>query len=69
MLQTVMKMSDAMQARNLTDADLARELSVTRSTVTRIRNGTRVPSLPLAHRIIEFFDGEVAIADLAGEDK
>jgi DNA-binding XRE family transcriptional regulator len=42
------ELSKAMQARNLTDAAVAVEAGCDRSMITKVRNGTAEPSLPLA---------------------
>ena len=42
--------------RDWTQADLARELEVSRQTVNAIENGKYDPSLPLAFKIAEVFE-------------
>jgi putative transcriptional regulator len=42
--------------RGWTQADLARELDVSRQTIVSIEKGKYDPSLPLAFRIAELFD-------------
>jgi putative transcriptional regulator len=44
------------RTRELSQADLAAELGVSRQTIIAIENGRYSPSLPLAFRIAQFFD-------------
>jgi putative transcriptional regulator len=42
--------------RNLSQADLAEDLGVSRQTIIAIESGRYSPSLPLAFRIAKFFE-------------
>jgi putative transcriptional regulator len=60
------KVREFRAARNLTQADLAKALEVSRQTVNAIEREKYDPSLPLAFRIAALFDKraeEVFIAD------
>jgi putative transcriptional regulator len=45
--------------RGWTQADLARELDVSRQTIVSIEKGKYDPSLPLAFKIAELFDSTI----------
>lgn len=46
-------------ARNLSQAELAREMAVSRQTVNSIETGRYTPSLPLAIALARFFERPV----------
>lgn len=53
------KLRDLRTQRNWTQADLARQLAVSRQTVNALERGKYLPSLPVAFRIAEVFDAKI----------
>lgn len=47
----VMQLSDAMEAKGLTDESLAKLVGVSRPFITRIKNGKRKPSIEVAAKL------------------
>jgi plasmid maintenance system antidote protein VapI len=58
-----MKLSEYMDLVDLNDTKLAKKLKVDRSTVTKLRLGTRRPSWDLAAQIQKLTGGAVRAAD------
>jgi len=52
-------LKDYRKEKDITQADLAKELDVSRQTVNAIETGKYDPSLELAFKIAEFFDTNV----------
>jgi transcriptional regulator with XRE-family HTH domain len=59
-----MKLSDAMKEKGWNDQQLATEVKTNRSTITKIRNGSRRPSPDLALKISKALDGLVSPYEL-----
>ena len=55
-----------MAAKNLTDLAAAEQLGVSRPYLTRLRNGSRKPSLDVALKIETWSEGKVTAASMAG---
>jgi len=58
-----MKLNDWMNAAGITDEALAARLEVDRTTISRIRRGTRMPSPEMMRKIREGTDGSVTAND------
>jgi transcriptional regulator with XRE-family HTH domain len=59
-----MKLSDWLESRNITAAELARRLGVSRSTISKIIKGDRLPSVKLIQDIQKQTGGRVGFKDL-----
>ena len=55
-----------LQKRGMRDIQLAAELGVHRSQISRIRRGIQIPSVDTARKIIALTGGKVGWADLMG---
>lgn len=53
------RVEELRKARNLTQEELAKELKVSRQTISSIENGRYSPTLILALNIAEFFETQV----------
>lgn len=56
-----MKLKDFLEKTNMSAAELARRLGVSRSTITHLANGDKVPSLMLAFKISNLTNRKVSI--------
>ena len=61
-----MKIADYLKEHNLTDAEFARKIGVTRAMVGRYRKGTAIPEIVTALRIEKATGKEVRAVDLIG---
>jgi DNA-binding XRE family transcriptional regulator len=59
----IMKLSEWLSANKLTQAEFAVRLSVHRSTICKIVNGDRVPSVRMAQNIYKMTHGHVNLLD------
>ncbi len=48
--------ADLRKQANITQEDLARTVSVSRQTIISLENGKYIASLPLAHRLAQYFN-------------
>ncbi len=58
-----MRLDEYLTDKNISGAEFARRLSVAHSLVHGWRHGTKLPSLPMAHRIREATGGKVTPDD------
>ncbi|MDO5112038.1 MAG: helix-turn-helix transcriptional regulator [Clostridia bacterium] len=58
----ITKIADYRKERRITQEELAQAVCVTRQTIISLENGKYVASLPLAHRLAQYFG--VCIEDL-----
>ncbi|MCW2405065.1 DNA-binding transcriptional regulator YdaS (Cro superfamily) [Sphingobium sp. B1D7B] len=61
-----MTLAQYLSASNLKDADFALMIGVDRSTVTRMRNGTQIPTPTVMQAIVEKTSGKVLPNDFYG---
>ena len=62
------KLKQAMRKHRLSEAETARRLGIAQSALNRITYSGDTPTLTLAAKIVEGFDGAVTYADLLGQD-
>lgn len=62
------KLKQAMRKHKLSEAETARRLGIAQSALNRITFTGETPTLTLAAKIVEGFDGEVSYEDLLGQD-
>lgn len=60
------KLKQAMRKHGLSEAETARRLGIAQSALNRITNTGDTPTLTLAAKIVEGFDGAVSYEDLLG---
>lgn len=57
------------EKRNLSQSQLAKELSVSRQTIIAIENDKYDPSLRLAYKLADYFDTKIENLFIFGEEK
>jgi transcriptional regulator with XRE-family HTH domain len=62
------KLKQAMRQHKLSEAETARRLGIAQSALNRITNKGDTPTLTLAAKIVEGFNGDVSYSDLLGQD-
>ncbi len=62
------KLKKVMDKNGLSEAETARRLGCSQSALNRITFSGDTPTLTLAAKIVEGFDGAVTYADLLGQD-
>jgi transcriptional regulator with XRE-family HTH domain len=65
----IMKLSEWLSANKLTQAEFAVRLSVHRSTICKIVNGDRVPSVRMAQSIYKMTHGHVNLLDWTNNEQ
>lgn len=61
-----MPIADWMARTGRSDESLARELNVTRATVSRIRRNKQKPSADLAGKLFRLAQGQLSLAEILG---
>lgn len=62
------KLKQAMRKHKLSEAETARRLGIAQSALNRITFSGGTPTLTVAAKIVEGFDGEVSYSDLLSHD-
>ena len=61
-----MKLSEFMQARGISDEELASKIGRTRVSVSRYRRGLETPSAEVIKNLVELSGGEITANELLG---